>query len=61
MLAGLNEMVVIVTGGASGIGRAVVERLLAEGSRVALVDVDEQAVRMACARLGEERLLGVVE
>jgi NAD(P)-dependent dehydrogenase (short-subunit alcohol dehydrogenase family) len=53
VLAGLNEKVVIVTGGASGIGHAVVERLLAEGSRVALVDVDEQAARMACARLGE--------
>ena len=51
-LAGLSDKVVIVTGAASGIGRAVVERLLAEGSSVVAVDVapvDE-----------DERLLGVV-
>jgi NAD(P)-dependent dehydrogenase (short-subunit alcohol dehydrogenase family) len=59
-LAGLAEKVVIVTGGASGIGRAVVERLLAEGSRVVLVDLDEDGVARALAELGEERLLGFV-
>jgi NAD(P)-dependent dehydrogenase (short-subunit alcohol dehydrogenase family) len=37
-LAGLDGKVIVVTGGAKGIGRAVVERLLAEGSSVALVD-----------------------
>src|SRR5438067_11494754 len=57
-LAGLADKVVIVTGGASGIGRAVVERLLAERSGVALVDVD--GVDETCASLGHERLLGVV-
>jgi 3alpha(or 20beta)-hydroxysteroid dehydrogenase len=51
---------VVVTGGAWGIGRAVVERLLAEESRVALVDVDGAGVRAACSDLDEERLLGVV-
>jgi NAD(P)-dependent dehydrogenase (short-subunit alcohol dehydrogenase family) len=58
-LAGLSDKVVIVTGGASGIGRAVVERLLEEGSRVVLVDVDEHALRAARSGLGEERLLAV--
>jgi NAD(P)-dependent dehydrogenase (short-subunit alcohol dehydrogenase family) len=57
-LAGLADKVVIVTGGASGIGLAVVERLLAEGSGVALVDVD--GVEEACESVGGERLLGVV-
>jgi|SRR5581483_477668 len=38
-LAGLAGKVVIVTGGASGIGRAVVERLLVEGSAVVAVDL----------------------
>jgi NAD(P)-dependent dehydrogenase (short-subunit alcohol dehydrogenase family) len=56
-LAGLADRVVIVTGGASGIGRAVVERLLAEGSSVALVDV--QGVDAACEELADDRLLGV--
>jgi NAD(P)-dependent dehydrogenase (short-subunit alcohol dehydrogenase family) len=58
-LAGLPGRVAIVTGGASGIGRAAVERLLAEGASVVLVDVDVDGVEAARAELGEERLLGV--
>lgn len=58
-LRGLDGKAIVVTGGASGIGRAVVERLLAEGARVALVDVDEAAVRATVDSLGGERLLGV--
>jgi NAD(P)-dependent dehydrogenase (short-subunit alcohol dehydrogenase family) len=50
-LAGLSEKVVIVTGAAAGIGLAVVERLLAEGSSVVAVDVAPVESR--------ERLLGV--
>jgi NAD(P)-dependent dehydrogenase (short-subunit alcohol dehydrogenase family) len=57
-LAGLADKVLIVTGGASGIGRAVVERLLAERARVALVDV--AGVEEACESLDDEGLLGVV-
>jgi NAD(P)-dependent dehydrogenase (short-subunit alcohol dehydrogenase family) len=59
-LAGLADKVVVVTGGASGIGRSVVERLLAEGSSVVLVDVDAEGVESTTAELGQERLLGVV-
>jgi NAD(P)-dependent dehydrogenase (short-subunit alcohol dehydrogenase family) len=40
---GLSNMRALVTGGASGIGRAVAERLAAEGARVATVDVDAGA------------------
>lgn len=58
-LDGLAGKTVIVTGGASGIGLAVVERLLAEGAAVALVDVDGERVERELARLGGERLLGV--
>ncbi len=39
----LENKVVIVTGGASGIGRAVVEELLADGARVTVCDVNPQA------------------
>ena len=37
-------MRVVVTAGASGIGRAVAERFLATGARVAICDVDAAAV-----------------
>jgi NAD(P)-dependent dehydrogenase (short-subunit alcohol dehydrogenase family) len=38
----LADKVAVVTGGASGIGRAMCERFAAEGARVAVVDLDEQ-------------------
>ena len=37
------DSICIVTGGARGIGRAIVERLASEGATVALFDVDERA------------------
>src|SRR5207248_565521 len=40
----------LVTGGAAGIGRAVVRRYVEEGARVCVVDVDEERL----AALGEE-------
>ena len=42
-LKGLKDRVVIVTGGASGIGRATAARLVQEGAQVALVDIDGAA------------------
>jgi NAD(P)-dependent dehydrogenase (short-subunit alcohol dehydrogenase family) len=55
-LKGLKDRVVIVTGGASGIGRATAARLTAEGARVALVDVDGEAASAAAAEIGSEVL-----
>ncbi|HVO87290.1 MAG TPA: SDR family NAD(P)-dependent oxidoreductase [Casimicrobiaceae bacterium] len=43
----------IVTGGASGIGFACAQRLLAEGARVALWDLDEPSLARARSSLGE--------
>ena len=44
-MKGLAGKRVVVTGGASGIGAAIVERFLEEGSRVAVIDVDAAAGR----------------
>jgi NAD(P)-dependent dehydrogenase (short-subunit alcohol dehydrogenase family) len=52
-LAGLQDRVVIVTGGASGIGRATAARLVREGSRVALVDIDGNAAATVASELGD--------
>jgi 2-hydroxycyclohexanecarboxyl-CoA dehydrogenase len=46
-----EQQVAIVTGGASGIGLAVVERLSTEGAHVALVDVDAERAEAAAEGL----------
>lgn len=43
---------VLVTGGAKGIGAAIVERCLEEGARVAFMDLDAEAGEALAARLG---------
>ena len=52
-LTELAGKVAVVTGGASGIGLATVEALLAAGMRVVLADVDEPKLRDVTARLTE--------
>jgi NAD(P)-dependent dehydrogenase (short-subunit alcohol dehydrogenase family) len=57
-----NDKVAVVTGGASGIGRAMAERFGAEGMKVVLADVEEQALRQAEAEFREKGVdvLGVL-
>lgn len=49
----LSGKVAIVTGGASGIGRASVERFVAEGARVVIADIDAEAGSALAAELGD--------
>lgn len=45
------KRITIVTGGAAGLGRAIVEDLAARGHAVAVLDRDEAAATALCARL----------
>jgi NAD(P)-dependent dehydrogenase (short-subunit alcohol dehydrogenase family) len=47
----LRGKVAVVTGGAGGIGRALVDRFAAEGMRVVIADVEEAALDKAVAEL----------
>jgi NAD(P)-dependent dehydrogenase (short-subunit alcohol dehydrogenase family) len=45
----------LVTGGASGIGRAIAERIVAEGACVVIADLDADGAEKVVADLGAER------
>ena len=50
----LNNQVVLITGGASGIGLAVVERFVVEGAKVGVMDRTEDAVKSIEDKLGDK-------
>jgi NAD(P)-dependent dehydrogenase (short-subunit alcohol dehydrogenase family) len=52
-VTGLAGKVALVTGGASGIGRATTRRLVAEGARVVAGDVDEAGLGALAGELGD--------
>jgi NAD(P)-dependent dehydrogenase (short-subunit alcohol dehydrogenase family) len=50
----LDGKVALVTGGASGIGAAIAEALVAKGARVAVVDLNEAGAQQAATALGDD-------
>lgn len=48
----LTDVRAVVTGAASGIGRALAAELVARGARVALADIDDERVQCVAAELG---------
>ena len=49
----LTDKVAVVTGGASGIGKAIAQAYHDKGARVVLVDLKEDAARAEAATIGE--------
>lgn len=59
MLGRFSGKVAVITGGASGIGRAACLRIASEGCDVAVIDIDEQGaqrVAVKCAKTGQNVL-----
>lgn len=64
MINGLQDRIAIVTGGGSGIGQAIVERLAEEGCHVLVADQNEASangVAGAVARMGRRSLAFTVD
>ena len=49
--------VIVVTGGAKGIGRGIAERFANEGARAVIVDIDEATAREVAAPYGDRMVV----
>lgn len=56
----LEGKVALVTGGASGLGRAIVERFLEEGARIAILDRSRERSEQLASSLGIAAIVGDV-
>jgi NAD(P)-dependent dehydrogenase (short-subunit alcohol dehydrogenase family) len=54
-MSSTESKVAVITGAARGIGLAIVHKFLAEGWRVALIDIDEPNLLRTCAQLKPDR------
>ena len=49
----IEDKVAVITGGASGLGRATAERIIACGGKVALLDLNEDLAQQTATEIGE--------
>jgi 3-hydroxyacyl-CoA dehydrogenase/3-hydroxy-2-methylbutyryl-CoA dehydrogenase len=56
----LQDKIVVITGGASGLGRATADYLVGKGARVSIFDLNEETGNAAVAELGEDKALFAV-
>ena len=57
----ISDITAVITGGASGLGRATAERLLAGGARVALLDLPRSAGVDVAKELGDRALFAAAD
>ena len=57
----ISDITAVITGGASGLGRATAERLLAAGGRVALLDLPRSAGADVAKELGDRALFAAAD
>ncbi|MCL1088553.1 SDR family oxidoreductase [Shewanella profunda] len=50
----LTDKVVVITGGAGGLGLAMAQNFAQAGAKLALIDVDQEKLERACAELGSD-------
>ena len=51
----IEGKVAVITGGASGLGKATAEMVIAKGGKVAVLDLNEELAQAAAAELGEAK------
>ena len=57
----ISDIIAVITGGASGLGRATAERLLASGGRVVLLDLARSAGADVAKELGDRALFAAAD
>jgi len=58
-MGSVNGKVVLITGGANGVGAEVARRLHGKGAKLVLTDLDEVQLKDVATRLGEDRVVTV--
>ncbi len=53
----IKDNIALITGGASGLGRAAVEHIVTNGGKAAIVDINEEKAKDVISKLGDENVI----